>query len=76
MQDSEVGCCNMAGSFGYEKEHTAFSREIDAQNLLRRLGEAPSDAWVVANGFSCRYQISDLSDRQTKTSSRSDSRIF
>ena len=61
MQDSEVGCCGMAEAFGYEKEHSAFSRQIAAKNLLPRLAEAPTETWVIANGFSCRHLISDLS---------------
>ena len=41
VQDSEVGCCGMAGSFCYDKEHTAFSRQIAAQKLLPRLAKVP-----------------------------------
>ena len=66
MQDSEVGCCGMAEAFGYEKEHSAFSRQIAAKNLLPRLAEAPTETWVIANGFSCRYKISDLTNRHPK----------
>ncbi len=41
LQDSEVGCFGMAEAFGYDKEHTAFSRQIAAQNLLPRLAKVP-----------------------------------
>ena len=62
--DSESGCCGMAGAFGYEAEHANFSRQIANQRLLSILANAPASTWVVANGFSCRHQISDLSDRR------------
>jgi len=62
--DSESGCCGMAGAFGYETEHADFSRQIAAQRLLPILAKAPASTWVVANGFSCRHQISDLSGRR------------
>jgi len=41
VQESEVGYYGMAGAFGYEKEHTAFSRQIAAQKLLPRLAKVP-----------------------------------
>jgi len=64
VEDTEAGCCGMAGSFGYEAEHAALSREIAAQRLLPRLAEAGEDTVVVANGFSCRHQIGELTDRK------------
>lgn len=64
VEDTEAGCCGMAGSFGYEAEHSRLSRDIAAQRLLPRLAEAPDDAVIVANGFSCRHQIADLTARQ------------
>lgn len=63
VKDSEAGCCGMAGAFGYEAEHAGFSRQVAAQKLLPRLAGAPAEAWVVSNGFSCRHQINDLSER-------------
>ena len=64
VDDTEAGCCGMAGSFGYEVEHAALSREIAGQRLLPRLAKASIEIQVVANGFSCRHQIADLSDRK------------
>ncbi len=64
VQDTGAGCCGMAGSFGYEKEHAGLSRTIASQRLLPVLDTVSSDAIVIANGFSCRHQISDLSLRR------------
>lgn len=53
------GCCGMAGSFGYEKEHYDLSMKIGEMVLfpyLRRLNE---NELVVAVGTSCRHQIAD-----------------
>lgn len=53
------GCCGMAGSFGYEKEHYDLSMQIGELVLLPTLRNAPSDAMVAAPGTSCRHQIKD-----------------
>jgi FAD/FMN-containing dehydrogenase/Fe-S oxidoreductase len=54
-----AGCCGMAGSFGYEKEHFALSNSIGEQILFPRLRNLDSDTIVVAAGTSCRHQILD-----------------
>ena len=64
VKDTEAGCCGMAGSFGYEAEHAELSRKIAAERLLPRLAAASMATQVVANGFSCRHQIADLTDRK------------
>ncbi len=51
-------CCGMAGSFGYEKEHYAISQAIGEQRLFPTIRSASKNTIVVANGFSCRHQIS------------------
>ena len=56
----------MAGSFGYEIEHAELSRQIAGQRLLPRLAEASAEVQVVTNGFSCRHQIADLSERHPR----------
>ncbi len=66
VQDTEAGCCGMAGAFGYELEHAELSRSIAAQRLLPRLSKAGAKTQVVSNGFSCRHQISDLSGRKSR----------
>ncbi len=55
----EAGCCGMAGTFGYEREHDALSREIGALRLFPALEALPADGLVVATGSSCRQQIRD-----------------
>jgi FAD/FMN-containing dehydrogenase/Fe-S oxidoreductase len=60
-----TGCCGMAGSFGFEADKYHWSRKIAEHALLPQLSAAP-DALVVANGFSCREQIEQLSGRETK----------
>jgi Fe-S oxidoreductase len=53
------GCCGMAGSFGYEKEHYATSMAIGGMVLFPAVRQAGKDAIVVAPGTSCRQQILD-----------------
>lgn len=66
VQDTEAGCCGMAGSFGYEVEHSVLSQSIAEQRLLPRLSKAEAKTQIVSNGFSCRHQISDLSSYKPK----------
>ncbi len=53
------GCCGMAGSFGYEKEHFEVSMQIGELVLFPAVRSADSSAIVVASGTSCRHQILD-----------------
>ncbi|MBE14955.1 MAG: FAD-binding oxidoreductase [Cytophagaceae bacterium] len=53
------GCCGMAGSFGYEKEHYEVSMNIGEQSLFPAVRKAATDVIIVANGTSCRHQIKD-----------------
>ena len=53
------GCCGMAGSFGYEKEHYAVSMKVGEQTLFPAVRKASDDTIIVANGTSCRHQIKD-----------------
>jgi FAD/FMN-containing dehydrogenase/Fe-S oxidoreductase len=53
----DTGCCGMAGSFGYEKDHYRVSMDIGGQRLFPALRELPDDALICAPGFSCRHQI-------------------
>ncbi|HVS40397.1 MAG TPA: FAD-linked oxidase C-terminal domain-containing protein [Gemmataceae bacterium] len=59
----DAGCCGMAGSFGYEKEHYDLSVKIAGLALLPALAAAP-ESTVVAPGTSCRHQIKDLAGRR------------
>ena len=51
------GCCGMAGSFGYEKEHYDTSMKIGELKLFPSIRKSPEDVIIAANGTSCRHQI-------------------
>jgi FAD/FMN-containing dehydrogenase/Fe-S oxidoreductase len=59
----DAGCCGMAGSFGFEREHYDLSVKIANLQLLPALAAAPQ-AVVVAPGTSCRHQVHDLAGRR------------
>jgi Fe-S oxidoreductase len=59
----DTGCCGMAGSFGFEKDHYDISLAIARHDLLPALHQHPQ-ALVVAPGTSCRHQIKDLTPRR------------
>ncbi|MEU2322024.1 FAD-binding and (Fe-S)-binding domain-containing protein [Streptomyces althioticus] len=54
------GCCGLAGNFGFEKGHYDVSRACAEEQLLPSVREAPEDAVVQADGFSCRTQLEQL----------------
>ena len=56
------GCCGMAGSFGLERGHYEVSVAVAENGLLPALRAASRGTWVLADGFSCRTQIRDLTD--------------
>ena len=58
------GCCGMAGAFGFEKDKYEVSKAIGELELLPAVRKAPTDWLIVANGFSCREQIAQETDRQ------------
>jgi len=53
------GCCGMAGSFGYEKEHYDLSMKIGELVLFPAIRQTASEVIIVASGTSCRCQIKD-----------------
>ncbi len=57
------GCCGMAGAFGFEKEKYDVSKAIGELELLPAVRQAPTDWLIVADGFSCREQIAQETDR-------------
>ena len=57
------GCCGMAGSFGYEKEHFDVSMKVGELVLLPTVRSAPADTIIAAPGTSCRHQIKDGTGR-------------
>ena len=58
------GCCGMAGAFGFEKDKYDVSKAIGELELLPAVRQAPTDWLIVADGFSCREQIAQETDRQ------------
>ncbi|MFI8213104.1 FAD-binding and (Fe-S)-binding domain-containing protein [Streptomyces werraensis] len=54
------GCCGLAGNFGFERGHEDVSRACAEEQLLPSVREAPQDAVVQADGFSCRTQLEQL----------------
>jgi FAD/FMN-containing dehydrogenase/Fe-S oxidoreductase len=53
------GCCGMAGSFGYEKEHYELSQQIGELVLFPTVRKQSDDVLIAAPGTSCRHQIKD-----------------
>jgi Fe-S oxidoreductase len=53
------GCCGMAGSFGYEKEHYDISMQIANLVLIPAVANLPAHVVVAATGTSCRHQMKD-----------------
>ena len=60
------GCCGMAGSFGYEKEHYDLSMQIGELVLFPTVRSQPEEVEIVASGTSCRHQIHDGTKRHAK----------
>lgn len=57
------GCCGMAGSFGYEKEHFELSNQIGEMILFPAVRNAGAETIITAPGTSCRHQIKDGTGR-------------
>ncbi|HTE18311.1 MAG TPA: anaerobic glycerol-3-phosphate dehydrogenase subunit C, partial [Armatimonadota bacterium] len=58
------GCCGMAGSFGYEKEHYEVSQQVGELSLFPAVRSLPADTLLVAAGTSCRQQVRDATGRE------------
>jgi Fe-S oxidoreductase len=65
VQQPDAGCCGMAGSFGYEAgERYEVSVAVGERVLLPAVRAARDDTVLIADGFSCRSQIAQLTDRR------------
>ena len=60
------GCCGMAGSFGYEKEHYDVSMQVGELVLFPTIRKQDADVIITAPGTSCRHQIKDGANRNAK----------
>jgi Fe-S oxidoreductase len=63
VEEIPSGCCGMAGSFGYEKEHYDISMKVGELVLLPAIRKAPDDVLIAAPGTSCRHQINEGTGR-------------
>lgn len=59
------GCCGLAGNFGMEQGHYEISVKIAEDGILKKINESP-DREVLADGFSCRTQITDLDGARSR----------
>lgn len=66
VQTIPSGCCGMAGSFGYEKEHYELSMQIGELVLFPAVRNATADTIIAAPGTSCRHQIKDGTGAKAK----------
>lgn len=60
----DSGCCGMAGSFGFADAHYDVSIKVGEHALLPRVRQEPADTLIVADGFSCREQIAQTTNRE------------
>ncbi|HEX6630231.1 MAG TPA: FAD-binding and (Fe-S)-binding domain-containing protein [Gemmatimonadaceae bacterium] len=60
----ETGCCGMAGAFGFEREHYDVSIAVGERVLLPAVRQAGRETLIVADGFSCREQVAQTTDRR------------
>jgi len=61
-----TGCCGMAGSFGYEKEHYTISMQVGEDTLFPKVRNLTETVEISASGTSCRHQIKDGTKRTSK----------
>jgi len=65
VEEIPSGCCGMAGSFGYEKEHFDLSMKVGELVLFPEIRKTPEGVTIVASGTSCRHQIKDGTGRES-----------
>jgi len=66
VSEIDAGCCGMAGSFGFEKEHYELSVAIARRKLVPTIEAVGRDVTIAAAGISCRQQIEHLTDRRAR----------
>ncbi|MBK5203502.1 MAG: 4Fe-4S dicluster domain-containing protein, partial [Prolixibacteraceae bacterium] len=64
VTEIEGGCCGMAGSFGYEKEHYEMSNKIGELTLFPEIRNSKPGVIFSASGTSCRHQIQDGTEKK------------
>jgi Fe-S oxidoreductase len=63
FEKPETGCCGMAGAFGFEADKYDVSIACGERVLLPHVRHASKDTLIIADGFSCRNQIQETTDR-------------
>jgi len=63
VTDLDAGCCGMAGSFGYLRDHYDVSRQVGERKLFPSVRAANHETAIVAAGTSCRHQVKDFTGR-------------
>jgi len=66
VEEVDSGCCGMAGSFGFEREHYDISVALGNRRLAPAVKAAAAETEIVAPGISCRQQIQHLAGRRAK----------
>ncbi|HEX3581584.1 MAG TPA: FAD-binding and (Fe-S)-binding domain-containing protein [Thermoanaerobaculia bacterium] len=61
----DSGCCGMAGAFGFEEKNYEISTRLGERVLIPEVRAASPDTLIVADGFSCREQIHQMTGRET-----------
>jgi Fe-S oxidoreductase len=64
VEELDAGCCGMAGSFGFEREHYDLSMKIGGMRLFPAVASSQQDTLVAATGVSCRQQIAHGTGRR------------
>jgi len=62
----DSSCCGMAGSFGYDSKNYEVSKKMANLSLIPAINNSDEKDFIIANGTSCRHQISDLSTKKGK----------
>ena len=62
----DSSCCGMAGSFGYNSKNYDISKKMAYLSLIPEINKTNENTFILANGTSCRNQISDFSNRKPK----------
>ena len=66
VREVNSGCCGMAGSFGFEKDHYEISRKIGAERLFPAVEAAGAETEIAVSGVSCRQQIDHFTGREAR----------
>jgi Fe-S oxidoreductase len=66
VSEIDSGCCGMAGSFGFEREHYDISVALGNRRLAPAVKGVAAETEIVAPGISCRQQVEHLTGRRAR----------